>query len=96
MDITPYLNLMLEKSASDLFFTAGAAVKIKIDGLAVSVGKTELTGDLVKAAAYAIMNDSQIENSRERWSLISRSRSRKVKGVFESTCFASGVKSPWC
>lgn len=62
MDITPYLNLMLEKSASDLFFTAGAAVKIKIDGLAVSVGKTELTGDLVKAAAYAIMNDSQIEN----------------------------------
>jgi len=62
MDITPYLNLMLEKSASDLFFTADAAVKIKIDGSAVSVGKTELTGDLVKAAAYGIMNDSQIEH----------------------------------
>ena len=59
MDISPYLKLMVEKSASDLFFTVGAPVKIKIEGQITSVGKTELSADLSKAAAYGIMNDKQ-------------------------------------
>jgi twitching motility protein PilU len=57
MDIQPYLKLMVEKNASDLFFTADSPVKVKIEGKVVSVGKTELTPDLSKAAAYGIMND---------------------------------------
>lgn len=61
MDINPYLNLMVEKNASDLFFTTGAPVKIKIEGVAVPVGKTVLTGQMTRAAAYNIMNDAQIE-----------------------------------
>lgn len=65
MDITPYLNLLRDKSGSDLFFTVGAPVKIKIEGTINSVGKTELTGDLVKAAAYGIMNDQQIKGFEE-------------------------------
>ena len=40
MDITPYLKLMLEKQASDLFLTADSPVKIKIEGQAAPVGKT--------------------------------------------------------
>ena len=59
MDIHPYLNLMVEKGASDLFFTAQSPVKIKLEGKAVSVGKTELTPELTQAAAYGIMNDQQ-------------------------------------
>ncbi|MDX1528499.1 MAG: PilT/PilU family type 4a pilus ATPase [Gammaproteobacteria bacterium] len=59
MDIQPYLKLMVEKNASDLFFTSGASVKIKIDGNVQSVGKTELTPELVRAAALGIMNDRQ-------------------------------------
>ncbi len=59
MDITPYLKLMVEKNASDLFFTAGAAVKIKLEGMVTSVGKSLLTGELSKAAAYGIMNEAQ-------------------------------------
>lgn len=59
MDIMPYLNLMVDKSASDLFFTTNSPVKIKIEGKATSVGKTMLTGELCKAAAYGIMNDYQ-------------------------------------
>jgi len=59
MDITPYLKLMVEKRASDLFFTAGAPVKIKIEGNVQSVGKTLLTRELVHGAAYEIMNDTQ-------------------------------------
>ena len=59
MDITPYLKLMLEKQASDIFLTANSPVKIKIEGQAAPVGKTVLSGELTKNAAYAIMNERQ-------------------------------------
>ncbi len=60
MDITPYLKLLRDKEGSDLFFSVGAPVKIKIEGQVSSVGKTVLTGELAKAAAYGIMTESQI------------------------------------
>ena len=66
MDITPYLKLMVEKDASDLFLTVNSPVKIKMEGKATSVGKTVLTGELTKAAAYAIMNEHQKEQFEER------------------------------
>ena len=59
MDISPYLKLMVEKNASDLYFTTNAPVKIKIEGKQVPVGKTLLTGEMVKAAAYGIMSEKQ-------------------------------------
>ena len=59
MDIQPYLKLMVEKNASDLFFTADSPVKLKLEGKAVSVGKNELTPELSEAAAYGVMNDRQ-------------------------------------
>lgn len=62
MDITPYLKLMVEKNASDIFITVDSPVKIKLEGQATSVGKTILTGDICKAAAYNIMNDVQIKH----------------------------------
>ena len=65
MDITPYLKLMVEKNASDLFITVDAPVKIKLEGNATPVGKTILTGDICKAAAYNIMNDIQIKHFEE-------------------------------
>ena len=34
MDIQPYLKLMVEKNASDLFFTCDSPVKIKLEGKA--------------------------------------------------------------
>jgi len=59
MEISPYLKLMVEKNASDLYFTVNAPVKIKIEGKQVPVGKTLLTGEMVKAAAYNIMSEKQ-------------------------------------
>ena len=56
MDITPYLKLMVEKAASDLFFTSDAPIKIKIEGTLQSVGKSSLTKELVEAAAFRIMD----------------------------------------
>jgi len=65
MDITPYLKLLRDKEGSDLFFSVGTPVKIKIEGQVNSVGKTMLTGELAKAAAYEIMSDSQIARFEE-------------------------------
>lgn len=59
MDISPYLKLLVDKAGSDLFFTSGAPVKIKIEGQISSVGKTELTAALVQEVAHSIMNERQ-------------------------------------
>lgn len=65
MDITPYLKLLRDKEGSDLFFSVGTPVKIKIEGQVNSVGKTMLTGELARAAAYEIMSPSQIARFEE-------------------------------
>ncbi len=65
MDITPYMKLLAEKQGSDLFFTVGSPVKIKIEGVVNSVGKTTLTGDLVRSAAYGLMTEKQIRRFEE-------------------------------
>ena len=62
MDITPYLKLMVEKNASDLFITTDSPVKIKLEGVATPVGKTILTGEICKAAAFNIMSEKQISS----------------------------------
>lgn len=65
MDIQPYLKLMVEKNASDLFFTVGAPIKIKLEGRISSVGKTVLDPEMTQAAAYGIMNVHQINYFEE-------------------------------
>jgi twitching motility protein PilU len=66
MDITPYLKLMVEKEASDIFLTTNSPIKIKIEGKASAVGKTVLTPELTKAAAYGIMNEHQVTQFEDR------------------------------
>lgn len=61
MDITPFLKLLVQKKGSDLFFTANAPVKIKVEGVIASVGKMVLSKEQVEAAAYSIMFDRQRE-----------------------------------
>ncbi len=62
MTISPYLKLMAEKAASDLFFTTGAPVCMKLDGLTQRVSKTPLQPGAAKKIAYEIMNDQQIKD----------------------------------
>lgn len=52
---------MVEKRASDLFFTPYAPVKIKIDGKIMSVNKMELSPKQVRQAAMEIMTEEQLE-----------------------------------
>jgi len=59
MNITPYLKLMADKGASDLFFTTGAPVSMKIEGDTKAVGKSPLEPGIVKQIANSIMSDEQ-------------------------------------
>ena len=60
-DIAAYLKLMVEKNASDLFFSTGAPVNIKIEGTTSPVGQKYLAPGMVKNMAYSLMNDEQIK-----------------------------------
>ncbi len=61
LDILPYLAKVVELEGSDLFITSGSPVKTKIHGSAVELDSFLLTPELTKSAAYAIMNETQIE-----------------------------------
>ena len=61
MKIAPYLKLMIEKSASDLYFTPGASARMKVDGRMASVGKDILNTETVRAMVLDIMNSEQAD-----------------------------------
>lgn len=61
MDITPYLQLMADKHASDLFFSTGAPVTIKIEGKVGPIGNQPLPPGTVKQLAYSLMRDEQVK-----------------------------------
>jgi twitching motility protein PilU len=58
-NLKPYLKLMADKRASDLFFTPMAPVKIKIEGQILSVGKEMLSVELVNEIELSIMDEDQ-------------------------------------
>lgn len=62
MNIKPLFKLMVDKRASDLFFTTYAPVMIKIDGKIVPVNQMELTPKMVRQAALELMNETQLES----------------------------------
>jgi len=57
----PLFKLMVERRASDLFFTPNAPIKIKIEGQIHAVNKQVLSPESVRAAAFSLMTPEQIE-----------------------------------
>ena len=65
MFLTPLFKLMQEKQASDLFFTMGAPIQIKINGTAMPLNAQVLDGAAVKKIAYEMMSEEQIREFEE-------------------------------
>ena len=59
MDILPFLKIMAEKNASDLYFTTNAVPSMKIEGVTAQVGHNALPPGAVQKLAYSIMTDAQ-------------------------------------
>src|SRR5882757_1563413 len=61
MNTKPLFKLMVERKASDLFFTCNAPVKIKIEGKIFPVNKQVLSPETVRQAALGLMSQEQLE-----------------------------------
>ncbi len=59
MIITPLLQLAVDKQASDLFFSVGAPINIKINGVLMPVNAQKLDGETIKRIAYELMTSEQ-------------------------------------
>ena len=60
MFVTPLFKLMADKQASDMFFTAGAPIQIKINGVVMPVNSQVLDPDQVKRICYELMTEAQV------------------------------------
>ena len=69
MDIGPYLRLMVERGASDLFFTVGAPVNVKIEGAMSPVGKNTLPAGAVTAILPGVLSEEQLTSFEENHEL---------------------------
>ncbi|MBF0162212.1 MAG: PilT/PilU family type 4a pilus ATPase [Magnetococcales bacterium] len=69
MQVTPYLELMVEKEASDLYFTPGATVRMKVDGKMAAVGREPLEASTVEAMVLDTMTAAQVAFFRENWEI---------------------------
>ncbi|TAL60133.1 MAG: PilT/PilU family type 4a pilus ATPase [Legionella sp.] len=59
MDITPFFKLMVEKNASDLFFSVGAPPNIKIEGVTSPIGKVSVKSQQMAEIILSLMSDNQ-------------------------------------
>ncbi len=66
MFVTPLLKLMSEKQASDLFFTSGAPIQIKINGVVMPVNSTAIDPAQCKQICYEMMSAEQVKEFETR------------------------------
>jgi twitching motility protein PilU len=66
MIVTPLLQLAADKQASDLFFSVGAPVNIKIDGIAMPINAQILEAEVIRRIAYEMMSPKQIAEFEDK------------------------------
>jgi len=69
MELFSFLNMMVEKGASDLFFSVGAPVNVKIEGITHPIKMPALAPGDVKHLAYSVMTEKQISEFESRMEL---------------------------
>ncbi|MGH8676888.1 MAG: PilT/PilU family type 4a pilus ATPase [Burkholderiales bacterium] len=69
MFLDPLFKLMAEKSASDLFISAGAPISIKILGNILPVNQQIVDGDLARKIANEMMNEKQAKEFDQNWEM---------------------------
>ncbi len=60
--LEPYLKVMVEKQASDLFFVTGAPPNMKVQGHTKPIAKQIFDSGQVEKLAYSLMNDEQVRD----------------------------------
>lgn len=66
MDMRTFLNVMVERNASDIYFTAGSPPMYRIEGVVQPVGDVSFTPDALAGLALSIMNERQRREFEEQ------------------------------
>ena len=61
MFVTPLFKLMADKQASDMFFTAGAPIQIKINGVVMPINNQALDPEQCRKICYELMTEAQVK-----------------------------------
>jgi twitching motility protein PilU len=59
IDISPVLKFMVDKGASDLFFSTSAAIHIDIEGETLPINNQIMHPGMIKEIAYSLMTETQ-------------------------------------
>jgi twitching motility protein PilU len=80
------LELMAEKSASDIFVSVGAPINIKINGVTMPINQQIVTPDAVRALMAEILSERQLKEFNEEYEL---NTSYPIPGIgsFRISCF---------
>ena len=66
MDFKDHLKDMVQRDASDLYFSTGAPVSAKINGSLTPIAESPLTAEQISATAWSIMNDEQTREFEDK------------------------------
>ena len=69
MALPPLFKLMAEKQASDLYFSPGAPIHIKINGITRPVNNQVLDSAKIRELAYGLMSEQQIRDFESEWEI---------------------------
>ncbi|MCU7834291.1 MAG: PilT/PilU family type 4a pilus ATPase [gamma proteobacterium symbiont of Taylorina sp.] len=69
MDITKFLQLMVDEEASDLFFSANASVSMKVHGVIRPVSKQALTDVQLESILEGLVDEEQLQEFHETMEL---------------------------
>src|SRR5688572_22422142 len=61
MFVTPLFKLMSDKQASDMFFTVGWPIQIKINGQVMPINSQVLDAEQCKKICYELMTEAQVK-----------------------------------
>jgi twitching motility protein PilU len=86
MILDQLFKLMSEKSASDLYFSAGTPIHIKINGNSVPINKTNMDPPTIRRMAYEVMSEEQQKTYEETLEM-NLSVSRRDVGNFRINIF---------
>ena len=86
MILDQLFKLMSEKSASDLYFSAGTPIHIKINGTAMPINKQNMDPPTIKRMAYEVMSEEQQKVYEETMEM-NLSISRRDVGNFRINIF---------
>jgi twitching motility protein PilU len=65
LDITPYLEMMVRHQASDLFFTPGSPLGIKIEGIIRPIGESAASPEFCRDAVLSILDADEARQFAE-------------------------------